>query len=250
MNAMFLLKTLNKKHLESTILQGEFCFNFPTAFKDNTDLKPAQVDSWEGHKTTEVSHVMVFPAESEKNGVIKYGSPLSFPSGVVRETTELAQKTPFCSFRLLNSDEVCADAHGFSCKLSNETYNKIKAEFGHDAFIFIIAVQEFANRLCKQEGCFGSPIYYGTTDNTYDKAFQSQPPFVSCLFQKSKKYEWQHEYRIIVSPKESPGPHFVKIGSIADIAFGGDLNYLKEGITIFETETPSSSILPPFSHKS
>ena len=47
---------------------------------------------------------------------------------------------------------------------------------------------------------------------------------------------WQKEYRIALSPREETNPLTIDIGSIEDIAIGGDIEMLRLGIVIAETE--------------
>ena len=81
----------------------------------------------------------------------------------------------------------------------------------------------------QKESCFSYKVHYGDIDEKFGK-FVSQVGYsTASLFQKSSSYQWQQEFRIILEPKKDEGKYFVNIGSIEDVAFGGDLEQLRNG---------------------
>ncbi len=56
------------------------------------------------------------------------------------------------------------------------------------------------------------------------------------MFIKDEVFEWQQEFRVIIKPNEMQEKVFVQIGSIEDIAFGGDLEQLRNGFMFFKDE--------------
>ena len=52
------------------------------------------------------------------------------------------------------------------------------------------------------------------------------------MFQKREEYSWQNEYRVLIPPIENTQKQILKLGSIEDIAFGGDIEELRLGVSI------------------
>lgn len=234
-NILFLIKTMKHQYLESTLKQGRFCFNLPNVFNQSIDLKSAQQDKYDSYLSSSIQHLVVAPIISAPGQAIKYGkSNLISDHATIHYISDVVKQTPLCSFRKVEATDIESKYDVFFFCLGS-TVDRIKEEFGHDAFILIWNVPAFFNRLSKITSYFAKSIHYGDIDLQYQRFLDSVKFEQKIMFQKSEDYAWQKEFRIILPPIDM-GPQFVEIGSIEDIAWGGDVEDLRQGYILAETE--------------
>ena len=92
------------------------------------------------------------------------------------------------------------------------------------------------HRIFQIDPCFSYKVHYGDINTKFDKFITQVGYNTAPLFQKSSSYQWQQEFRIILEPKENEGKYFVNIGSIEDIAFGGELEQLRNGFLFCQNQ--------------
>lgn len=232
----FLIKTMKKKYLERTLKEGRFCFNTPSAFIEGEGLASAQQDKYEAHLSFEARHIMVAPILYENENGPCYGNAERFVDRArAHFTTEDAKHTPLCSFRFVAQSELVKKYGAYFFRLG-DVVDRIREDFQHDAYIFILEPQVFGRRIFQTEPCFSYKVHYGDINSKFDRFITQVGYNTAPLFQKSPSYQWQQEFRIILEPKENEGKHFVNIGSIEDIAFGGDLEQLRNGFIFCQSD--------------
>ena len=234
-NFPFLIKTMKKERLERTLKEGRFCFTTPSTFIGGDGLASAQQDRFEAHLSIKAYHLMVAPILYEDKDGPHYGPAEKFASQAqMHVITDDAKHTPLCSFRYVDPTELIEKYGAYFFRLGN-TVDRIKDEFKHNAFIFILAPQVFGHRLFQKAPCFSYKVHYGDINLKFNKFIEQVGYQTASLFQKDPLYQWQQEFRIILEPKEKEGKHFIEIGSIEDIAFGGELEQLRNGFIICES---------------
>ena len=232
-DVIMLLKTLKKEYLDST-LDGKLCFSCPNLFSSTTNnLKPGQQDTWDSHLSFDAYHVVVAPIISKEGEPIKYGPAKKIADKTrMRTCNRIVQHSPINCFRKITMDDI---QHHEKCDVFalGDLVNRISNDMGHDAYVLIVYPREFLVQLNKKERFFGHSIHYGEIDETFE-SFQEQYPMQQTeMFQKSMDYAWQKEYRLVLTPRHDTNQVFVDMGSIRDIAIGGDLEELRKGIAFF-----------------
>ena len=233
---VFLVKTLKKEYLQST-LEGKLFFSCPDTFiSTGNNLASGQQDIYDSHLNFMAHHLVVAPIIKEDENGIQYGKGMKIAdSAYMHRINETSRHSPMICFRKVDvSDIKVVD----ECKIFalGNLVDRIKAEMGHDAFIIILAPLAFHKRLNEKERFFGRSIHYGEIDGQFQRFLDEHPSEQKEMFQKRTEYAWQKEYRIALSPREETSPLIVDIGSIEDIAIGGDIEMLRDGIVIAETE--------------
>ena len=233
---VFLIKTMNKKHLDNTLNRGTFCFNFPTVFNSSPDLATAQQDEWDSHLSFDAMHIMYAPIISKDENGIHYGKPKKLADQArIHQISGISKATPLCSFRKVEEADIVEKYDAAFFRLGN-TVDRIKNEFGHDAFILVSQPYALIKRISKVSPCFARSIHYGEIDANF-QAYLDECTFEQKeMFQKSPEYAWQKEFRVIITPRIASGPQIIEVGSIEDIAFGGDIEDLRQGFVFGETE--------------
>lgn len=225
----FLIKTMKKKYLERTLKEGLLCFNTPSTFIAGEGLSSAQQDKYEAHLSFEARHIMVAPILYEDENGPHYGTAQNLADRAQAHfTTDEAKRIPLCSFRYVASSELVEKYGAYFFRLG-DVVDRISKEFQHDAYILIYAPQVFGHRIFQKESCFSYKVHYGDIDEKFGKFISQAGYSTASLLQKSPSYQWQQEFRIILEPKKDEGKYFVNIGSIEDVAFGGDLEQLRNG---------------------
>lgn len=225
----YLLKTLKKEHLEETVHKGKFCFCHPQIFSRWEDQKSAQYDRWEGYSAYEVNHIVFAPIISNKDGKIVYGQGSKIADrGIVHLQTDVAKKTPICCFRLVEESDLNRTDEKFIYSLGATT-DRIRLEFQHDAFVLIKLVP-FLERLGMNVSWYyaRNVIYQNLLNSIQDEMDEENKEIIEQLFRKDERFKWQKEFRIILLPNEKM-KSFVKVGSIEDISYHGDIDELKSG---------------------
>jgi len=231
-NIIFLLKTLKKEHLDDTLHNGTFCFNCPTMFNASQGLLVGQQDRYDSYETTSAIQVTLWPIVSESGGKVCYGSPQCIAkTAKVRMITETSRKTPMCCFRKVKEEDLIKLETSSILKLGN-LVDRIMTEFGHDAYILVLRPRTLLERLRQNTFYFARSIHYGEKDCRYQEFLDKYPCDQVEMFQKDNTYAWQREFRIILPAGESSGKRFITLGSIEDIAIGGDVEQLRNGLLI------------------
>lgn len=229
-----LIKTMKKEHLDSTLKKGTFCFNFPTVFNSPNNLAPAQQDRWDSYLSFYATKIYYAPIISEDKDGIHYGPSKKVSDGArIHQRSNVSMYTPLCSFRKVEKDDL-VEKYGATFFRLGDTVDRIKNELGHDAFVFILYPHAFVKRISKISPCFARSIHYGELDGEFWEFLDSYNFNQKEMFQKSVDYAWQKEFRIIIAPTNNTGPQIINIGSIEDIAFGGDLETLRNGFVFYE----------------
>ena len=209
------------------VKQGRFCFNHPVTFNKWEDKGSAQYDKWDSHSAYEVTHVVIAPLLRDDPDGIEYGEPIKLTDrAILHEQSSVVKQTPICCFRMVTENEVVFHRKSMSYSLG-DIADRIHQEFGHDSYVMIQAVP-FLERM-KRHGVqiSGGVIYSDLLNEQEIDVPRDQRDFVDQLFRKDKKYEWQKEYRLALSPSTN-NPVFLEIGSIEDIAFWGKLSDLRD----------------------
>ena len=233
---VFLVKTLKKEYLQST-LEGKLFFSCPDTFiSTNNNLASGQQDIYDSHLNFKAYHLVIAPIIKEDENGIQYGKGMKIADSVdMHRINETSRHSPMICFRKVDASDIKVVDECTIFALGN-LVDRIKEEMRHDAFIIILAPLAFHLRLNKKERFFARSIHYGEIDEQYQKFLDEHPSEQSKMFQKRKEYAWQKEYRISLSPREETSPLTVDIGSIEDIAIGGNIEMLRHGIVIAETE--------------
>lgn len=234
---VFLIKTMNKKHLNNTLNRGTLCFNFPTVFNSSPDLAAAQQDEWDSHLSFDAMHIMYAPIISEDENGIHYGTAKKLADKArLHQISETSKATPLCSFRKVEEADIVKKYNVGFVRLGDALVDRIKKEFGHDAFILVYKPHELMERIAKVTPCFARNIHYGEIDADFQKFLDTHEFEQKEMFQKSSEYAWQKEFRVIIKPRIASGSQIIEVGSIEDIAFGGDIEELRQGFVFGETE--------------
>lgn len=232
-NLVFLIKTMKKKHLSNALTKGEICFSYPETFSNNTEnLNPAQIDTWDSRHFFPAEKIYCYPVIEENENEIKYGTGFKLAEkATLREISEINKHTPFCCFRKVTENEL-VECDGLLIFSLADTVDRIKQDFGHDSFVLIVRPDIYLDRIAKNHSCYGKSIIYGELSLEDRKDFEENEksgfPQIK-MFQKRGIYAWQKEYRVILTPTEEIERHNIYIGSIEDIATGGDIEQLRLG---------------------
>lgn len=233
---VFLLKTLKKEHLKST-LEGKLFFSCPDTFVSSKNkLAPGQHDTFDSHLSFPIQHLLYAPIIQEDENGIEYGKGKKLADhAYIHLLNPISRQSPMICFRKVDKADI-VEGEGYIIFSLGDLVEKIKAEMAHDAFILIVNPFEFHGRLNQKERFFGRSIHYGEIDDDFQKFLDTYPTEQSEMFQKRMDYAWQKEYRIVLTPRKKPCKMIVDIGSIEDIAIGGDIEWLRQGIVLAETE--------------
>ena len=226
---------MKQKHLDSTLKKGEFCFNVPSVFIKGKSLCSAQQDSWDSHLTFDAYHLMVAPIIYEDEHGPYYGPVMELSKHAkIHQITNESERTPICSFREVHDDEYRWKYGAIFFRLG-DTVDRIKREFGHDAFVLVDS-EALLSRINAKMTCCARSVHYGDIDEEFQKYIDATSESQAAMFQKRNEYQWQQEYRIILQPNEDKDRVFVEVGPIEDIAVGGILDLLRDGIFLAEDE--------------
>ena len=237
-DVVFLLKTLKHKYLDTTLKEGKLLFSKPERFqKSKENLSAGQVDPLDSHKTIKASKVFAAPVLCDTKEKFELGKPfLIAENATVSEISGLSKMTPMYCLRKIDKSDFTEHNGVLHFRLDSKIIDRIKNEFQHDSFVLIYNPFELINRIEKKSSCFARSIHYGEIDEYYED-FLSKYKFKQAeMFQKSKEYEWQKEFRIIIEPNNKNIKGFLQIGSLEDIAFGGNIEQLKNGFVFGENE--------------
>lgn len=234
---VFLIKTMKKRHLESTLKEGTFCFNCPTVFNvDSSSLAPAQQDQWDSYLSFTAEHIMYAPIISDDANGIVYDTPQKLAdSAHIHQIMSVSKKTALCSFRKVEPADF-EQRFATSIFRLGETVDRIKNEFEHDAFILVYQPHALIHKFSEVTQCFARSIHYGAIDQSFQDFLDSTSFDQKEMFQKRTDYSWQKEFRVILPPSNDISPQIIRIGSIEDIAFGGDIETLRAGYIFGENE--------------
>lgn len=216
---IFLLKSMKKEYVESTIKKGRFCFNHPSVFNEGENLNPAQVDKWDGHMSIKVKNLVIAHVlQDDENGYVTGEAMPLAEEAKLHIQSEVAKHTPICCFRIVEANEFSINTEERSLFYSlGDIADRIMKDFGHDSYVMIEAVP-FIERIRKHHSVLrGSVVYEDTLklgSFDIDKEFQE---LAEQIFRKDKAYEWQKEYRIALLHPTEKTPVFVELGSIEDI---------------------------------
>lgn len=224
---IFLLKTMKHEYVEETMKKGRFCFNHPTVFNKWEKVDSAQYDRWDAHSAYNADHLIFAPIIGEKDGKPVYGKIQKLADkAIIHEQSKPVKHSPICCFRYVEKHEVIIEDDGIIFSLGN-TADRIIKEFGHDSFIMIQALP-FLKRIRSNYQCYCGDVVYKDTLNDYDFDVPDQiKDHVEQLFRKDKSFEWQKEYRVVLTPTDN-SPVFIELGSIEDIAISGSLSLLRD----------------------
>ena len=228
---VFLLKTMKNEYLHDALEKGRFCFSYPKTFStaNSKQLYPAQIDEWDSHHFFKTTKLYYYPIIEETANHIEYGNGIHLADEtILREISTISKHTPFCCFRKITKDDLIYRKNTFSFSLE-DIVDRIKTEFGHDSFVMICNPNVFIKRILKLQYCFGRSITYGELSYEDSEKLENTKFKQIEMFQKRISYEWQKEYRIIIEPTEETTNQILDIGSIEDIAFGGNLESLRKG---------------------
>ena len=246
---MILIKTMKKSHLESTLKEGQFCFNTPSLFNNDGTLAPAQQDINDSHFPLEAQHFMFAPIVGKSEKGYKYGQITeSNGKATVHLISKLSAQTPLCCFRIVEEREII-HKYGVSFFRLGDIVDRIKEEFNHDAYIVIFDAGTLLERLSNNYQICARNVHYGPVDDRFreyaDKVGYSQ----AAMFIKNETFSWQQEFRVIIKPKELKESVFVKVGSIESFAHGGDIEELRNGFMFFYDEKQRDEINSLLQHK-
>lgn len=233
---VFLVKTMKKKYLEDTLQKGNLCFNVPGEFNSfDNGLAVGQQDEWDSHLNFDAKYILYAPIISEDDSKIHYGTPIKIAdSAPIHKISGISKCTPLCSFRKVEKTDLVEKYGAIFFRLDN-IVDRIRTELGHDAFIFISSPYELVKRISNKIPYFARSIHYGEIDSDFQKFLDAHNFEQKEMFQKRIDYAWQKEFRVIIEPTEETDRKIISIGSIEDIAFGGDLEMLREGVVFAET---------------
>lgn len=235
-DVIMLLKTLKKEYLDST-LDGKLCFSCPNLFTSTTnDLKPGQQDARDSYLSFDAHHVVIAPIISKDGEPIQYGPTKKIADKARMHTcNSIVQRSPMNCFRKITMDDIQQRKECDVFALG-DLVDRISSEMGHDAYVLIAYPLEFLKQLNEKERFFAHSIHYGEIDEQFESFLEEYPLQQSEMFQKSMDYAWQKEYRLVLTPRDNTNQVFVEMGSIRDIAIGGDLEDLRKGIAFWAEE--------------
>lgn len=233
---VFLIKTLNKKYLNDTLKQGTLCFNAPTVFQTSDNLTRGQKDKWDSYLSFTAKNIHYARIISQDETGVHYDVPQKLAdSAQMRLISNVSQHTPLCSFRKVEEADIIEKHGAYFFQLGN-IVDKIKDEFGHDSFILVFYPYELIKRISLKSSCYARSIHYGEIDKAFQDYLDSFEFPQKEMFQKGIDYEWQKEFRIIIEPTQKSGPIIIKVGSIEDIAIGGNIEELRHGFIFGESD--------------
>ena len=226
----FLLKTTKSEYIQNSMQNGVFYFNRPEFFSNNNNgLNKAQEDKYDSFITADI--INVYYSELS-NG--NYEKPKKLcDKATLRLRSNDTDSMGICCFRKVTFKDLIPHDGNYILRLG-DTVDRIKEEFGHDAFILIVYPDDFIHRVSNVCNCFGRSVDYGRLDGEYVSKIFSKNLVHLSLFQKRIEYAWQKEYRIIKDVFEDKDK-FISIGSIEDIALSDHIDVLKSGIVIHES---------------
>ena len=230
---IMLLKTLKKEYLDST-LDGKLCFSCPSLFTSTiNNLKPGQQDTWDSHLSFDAHHVVIAPIISKEDEPLQYGPAKKVADKTRMHTcNSIVQRSPMTCFRKVTMADLQEQKECDVFALG-DLVDRISSEMGHDAYVLIAYPLEFLKQLNEKERFFGHSIHYGEIDEQFESFLEEYPLQQGEMFQKSMNYAWQQEYRLVLTPRDNSNQVFVEMGSIRDIAIGGDLEDLRHGIAFW-----------------
>lgn len=186
---------------------------------------------------------MVAPILFEDENGPYYGPAEKFADRARMHTiSSLSKSTPLCSFREMTNEEAVFKYGALFLRLG-ETVERIKNDFGHDAFILIRDANALMKRFYEKTPCCGRKVHYGEIDAEFQKYIDKVGYSQAAMFQKSLEYAWQQEFRIIIAPQEDKDRVFIEVGSIEDIAIGGDIEVLRNGFFIGRDDSHVNEVL-------
>lgn len=234
---IFLIKTMKKQYLNAALKKGELCFNYPTLFNSSKTLEIAQRDEWDSHTSIVTNKLFYAPIISEEKNKITYGQIETIADQIsIRLLTAKNKQTPLCSFRTVNEEDFVKEEDVYRLYLG-DTVDRIRKEFGHDSYILIFKPLAFLRRLMEVTSCYAHSVFYcDQIDNEYQEYLNNNYFEQKEMFQKGNAYSWQKEYRVILYPQKGNESRLVQIGSLEDIAYGGDIDDLKKGYVLGEKE--------------
>ena len=226
---MILIKTMKKKHLASTLKEGRFCFNVPVVFNNGVSLAAAQQDVHDSHFPLNVLHPMIAPIVYEDENGPHYGEIIELADkATMHLQTFLSAHTPLCSFRLVKEQEFVYKYGVAFFRLGN-LVDRIKTDFQHDTYIIVFDAETLIDRIAQNFRLCARDVHYGPIDEKFKEYTGKVGYDQAAMFIKDEAFEWQQEFRIIIKPNELQDKLFVQVGSIEDIAYGGDLEQLRYG---------------------
>lgn len=227
-----LLKTMDSRYLDDA-MNGRFCFNLPGNFRNDDGLKKGQIDVHEGMNIHKLTDLVISELTIEEDGSEKYGPVMPFASEATGYFgNPISDKTALCCFRSVTNDDFEFRDDKIFLKLRDDIVDRIKAEMGHDAFIFIPSIPYLVSRFETAGECvFGKSVHYGYPDKEFEEFLDTCTFPQKSLFQKSKEYEWQKEFRFITTKNSDEKGHvFINVGSLITSALGGPIDGLSEGV--------------------
>lgn len=229
----FLIKTMEKTHLDSTLKTGRFCFNRSITFnKPTPKLRKSQQDRWDSYMTEAGVRVKITPILGEYRNKMCYGSSAELNNATIHIISKTAEQTPFCCFRMVTVDDLKAENQRTIFSLSDGIVKKIKSDFGHNSYILIYAPSEFMRRIQKNHSIYARNIHYGEITMEFTMEMNRLGLPQAKIFQKSEDSSWEKEYRIALLTPTQDEQVFIEIGSIEDIAIGGNIDELKTGFLV------------------
>ena len=220
--------------MDDTLKKGRFCFNHPTTFNKGEQLQEAQFDRWDGYSAYTTCYMVFAPIIGEKeDGFPLYGKPIQITKpAIIHEQSDRTRTTPICCFREVRENDfisVAEDVYEFSL---GDTVDRIKNEFGHDAFI-MVKYPEILFQFDRFTYNYSRSVIYKDTLNDYDFGIRKKyEDILGQIFRKDSVYSWQKEFRITLFPTFCSRV-FWEIGSIEDITLlSGDIEQLRQGFII------------------
>lgn len=221
------------RYLETTLKEGKFCFNRSKIFNSqNIGLHDSQQDRWDSYTTESRAKVRITPILGENENGILYGPSAELDNATVHTISKTAEQTPFCCFRMVDSNDLRVEHIGMVFSLSDNIVERIKTSFGHDSYILISAPGEFMRRIQKKYSIYAREIHYGELTMEFSTEMNKVGLPQARIFQKAESYSWEKEYRIALLTPTENNQTYIEIGPLEDIAIGGNLDELKTGFLI------------------
>ena len=233
-DVIFLLKFTKQNYIKDMMDEGRFRFSIPEIFQEGKGLRDGQKDVWDSYKSFQADRIYVAEVISDDAFGIKHGEPMlvsNHPTRM-REISYISKSTPMSCFRVVDKEDIEEKNGAYHFKLEEKIVERIKQDFGYDAYVLICYPEIFINRIQAECTCFARRIHYGEIDKEYgDFLNRFENMSQAEMFQKSKEYQWQKEFRIIIQPKYGgDGVYYTSLGSIKDIAIAGNIDQLKLGL--------------------